>query len=263
MKDHDRDHREQRLEMDPIIVRRSSARRQTSVLLVWGALLLAWFVALCIIPDPRPLGAPQWSVRAMQSLVGLPEPGARAVATIVMRGIGLGLFGILLSLSVAPWPMKWAAPVVLVVAPLLAVASQWINYGYFPIFMQIQLGVASAVIGALAGLSLRRSPMALAALVIVVAGLFAWGTSTGIPDDLYAAARSTGDHLLASAEEIPSGDDGFAMLLHSAFIFAEDNSHGTDAVLPNKAAILALGVILGEERVAEVAKRRDRSQPQR
>ena len=166
MKDHDRDNRRQRVEMDPIIVRRSSARRQTSALLIWGAFLLAWFVALCIIPDPRPLGAPQWSVRAMQSLVGLPEPGARAVATIVMRGIGLGLLGILLSLSVAPWPMTWAAPVVLVVAPLLAVASQWLNYGYFPILMQIQLGVASAVIGALAGLSLRRSPAALAALVM-------------------------------------------------------------------------------------------------
>ena len=38
-------------------------------------------------------------------------------------------------------------------------------------------------------------------------------------------------------------------------VYAADNSHSTDAIHPNKAAILALGVILGEARVAKVAKR--------
>lgn len=78
--------------MDPIIVRTSSARRRNSVLLTWGALLLAWLVVLCTIPDPRPLAAPEWSVRLMRSLIGLSEPTARAVATIALRGIGIGLF---------------------------------------------------------------------------------------------------------------------------------------------------------------------------
>ena len=45
------------------------------------------------------------------------------------------------------------------------------------------------------------------------------------------------------------------VLLRATFAFAEDNSRGTDAVFPNRAAILALSVILGEERVAEVARR--------
>lgn len=231
-----------------------SAPRSHSVLLIWGGLLLVWFVALCIVPDPRPLAAPEWSVGAMRSLIGLSEPVARVVATIVFRGIGLGLLGVLLSLSLAPWRLRWVAPVVVVLAPLLAVASQWINYGYFPIILQLQLGLTSAVLGALAGLSLRRNRTALGVLLTLAVGLFVWGASTGIPDDLDGAARTTGLHLLASAEDIPNGDDGFEKLLHSAFTFAEDNSHGTDAVLPNKAAILALGVILGEERVARVAK---------
>ena len=94
------------------------------------------------------------------------------------------------------------------------------------------------------------------ALVIVAVGLFTWGTSIGIPDDLHEAARATLLHVLENDQDIPNGDDGFAMLLHTAFTFAEDNSHGTEAVLPNRAASLALGVILGEYRVVKVGKHR-------
>jgi hypothetical protein len=150
----------------------------------------------------------------------------------------------------------WAALVSLVTSPLLAVTSLWINYGYFPIYAQLQLAFASAVMGALAGLSLRRSRLAPAMLVIIAGGLFVWGSSTGIPDDLDALARETAEYVLIYADDIPKGDEGFNSLLQSAFMYAEDNSHGSDAVLPNKAAILALGVILGEETVAKVAKRR-------
>jgi hypothetical protein len=61
--------------------------------------------------------------------------------------------------------------------------------------------------------------------------------------------------LLANADQIPSGDEGFMKLVELAFLYAEDNSHSTDAVHANRAAILALGVILGQERIASVAKR--------
>jgi uncharacterized protein YfiM (DUF2279 family) len=195
------------------------------------------------------------AVRGLRSLVGTSEPGARAIATIALRGMGLGLIGILLTLAFKRMRLQLAAPLVLVAAPLLAVIAQWINYGYFPIAPQLRFGVVSAILGALAGMVLRRSWMALVVLVILAVGLFTWGTSTGVPDDLYEAARATGLYVLLNAEDLPKGDDGFATLLHDAFTFAEDNSHGTDAVQPNRAAILALGVILGEDRVAKVAKR--------
>jgi uncharacterized protein YfiM (DUF2279 family) len=218
-------------------------------------LLLAWFLAISCLPDPRPLSAPDWAVRNMQALIGLSEPVARAVSTIVLRGIGFALIGVLVSLLVGHWRLRWAAPAVLLAAPLLAVASQWINFGYFPIRGQLQLSVATAVIGALIGLALRRSALAPGALVVFAMGIFIWGSSSDVCDDLDAAARFTGNHVLASAGDIPAGDDGFEVLLHSAFAFAEDNSHGSDAVFPNRAAILALSVILGEERVADVARR--------
>jgi hypothetical protein len=121
--------------------------------------------------------------------------------------------------------------------------------------MQLQLGIASALMGAIGGLALYRSWIAGAVLIGLLAGVYLWGTSTGITDDLARNARITGEYVLDHADEISNGDQGFADLLERAFFFADDNSHGTSAMETNKAAILALGIILGEERVARIAQR--------
>ena len=113
--------------------------------------------------------------------------------------------------------LKTAALVVLVLAPCLAVLCQWINYGYFPIFIQLQLGITSAIVGALCGLAFRRSWIASGVLAVLLAGLYLWGTSTSISDDLAEDARATGEYLLANADAVPSGDEGFAKLLELAF----------------------------------------------
>ncbi len=241
--------------MSEIKTQPSSGRRSKSERAIWGAILLVWLGILCFVPDPRPLGAPEWSVDSIRSLLGLSEPGARAVATIALRGIGLGLIGFLVALFLSSVRLQWAIPAALIAAPLLGVGTQWINYGYFPIQPQIQLSVASTVLGVLFGLSLRRSRTAMIAMIIFGVAIFAWGSATGITNELDDAARATGLHVLEHAHDIPAGDEGFVRLLELAFTFAEDNSHAADAVLPNQAAILALGVILGEENVAKVAGR--------
>ncbi|MEI7776867.1 MAG: hypothetical protein WCK17_19085, partial [Verrucomicrobiota bacterium] len=166
----------------------------------WPVVLLIWCVLLCFVPDPRPLGAPEWAVDAMRSTLGLSEPKARAVATIVLRASGLALIGVFLSLGMKQFSLKIAATIVLIVTPLLAVLCQWINYGYFPIFMQLQLSVISALVGAFIGLAIRRSWIAGGVLVVLLSGLYFWGTSTGISDDLAEDARATGEYLLANAD---------------------------------------------------------------
>lgn len=233
----------------------SSSRQASRMTLIWYGLLLAWFVVLCLVPDPRPLGASELAVKGVRLLLGVSDPIARAFATIALRGMGLAVIGVLLVQSFGRARLKVVVPAALVLAPLLAVLAQWINYTYFPIAQQVWFGVVSAVLGVLLGFILRRNGVAMAALVILAVGLFVWCTSTSISDDLYDAARATGLHVLETADEIPKGDAGFEKLMEVAFAFAEDNSHGRDPVLPNHAAILALGVILGEGKVAKVAKR--------
>ena len=222
---------------------------------VWAVLLLAWFLLISLLPDPRPLGAPDWAVNMMRSLGGFSEPTARAVATIVLRASGIGVLGILLSLVLFNFRVSIAAPAVFIGTVILAISSMWINYEYFPITMQIQLAIISSIVGALIGIVLRRSKISLAVLVAFLVGLFAWGTSTGISNNLDRAARAVGLHLLENADDIPRADEGFKEMLRSAFKFAADNAEGANAIEQNKAAILALGVILGEERIASVAGR--------
>lgn len=221
---------------------------------VWGGLLVLWFTALCIGPDPRPLGAADWAVD-LTRLLGLGEPAARAAATLVLRVGGLALLGALLMLTLGARRLNWVSMIAISLAPVLAIAALWANYGYFPIAAQIQIAVTSAGLGALTGLALRRNAVAAVGVVILTAGLFTWGAATGIDDELDAVARAVGQHVMATADEIPDGDAGFARLMESAFAFAEDNSHDTDSVRLNQAAILALGVILGDERIADVARR--------
>ena len=223
---------------------------------IWTVLLLAWFLLTSLLPDPRPLGAPDWAVNMIRSLGGFSDPIARAVATIALRASGIGVFGILLSLALSNFRLSIAAPAVFIGTVILAISSMWINYGYFPITMQIQLAAISSIVGALVGLALRRSKTSLAILIAFLVGLFAWGTSTGISNDLDQAARATGLHLLENAGDIPNGDEGFKEILRRAFKFAQHNTEDANAIEQNKAAILALGVILGEEHIASVAGRK-------
>ena len=71
-------------------------------------------------------------------------------------------------------------------------------------------------------LARRRRAPALGALVVFVMEIFIWGSSSNVCDDLDAAARFTGNHVLASAGDVAAGDDGIDRLLRAAFAFAED-----------------------------------------
>ncbi|MFM7205724.1 MAG: hypothetical protein ACKO4T_03510, partial [Planctomycetaceae bacterium] len=220
-----------------------------------GVALAAWLVMLCVVPDPRPLGAPEWTVQLVQRLAGITEPRARFVATTLLRGAGVGLIGVLLASTLASWKSRAAVPAVLIGAPVLALVAKWINFGGLPIWPQLAFILLVALLGGLAGLALRRNWAALGTLAILTGGLALWATSTGVCNDLFDAWQGTARHVLDAAADVPDGDEGFLRLLEIAFAYAADNSHGTDAVLPNRAAILALGKILGDDNVARVGGR--------
>ena len=220
-----------------------------------GIALVAWLVLLCLVPDPRPLAAPEWTVRLAGHVAGGNEPTARFVATAILRAAGVGLVGVLLAIALSGWRSPYSMACVLAGAPLLAVAAKRINFGTPPIGPQLAFILIVAFLGGLAGLALRRNWAALLALTASTLGLAVWGTSTGVPDDVYKAWRGTALHVLDAAADVPDGDAGFLRLLQIAFAYAEDNSHGTTAILPNRAAILDLGLLLGDDTVARVGGR--------
>lgn len=241
--------------MDQVIVQPSSGLRSKSEAAVWSLLLVLWGVALCLVPHPRPLSAPEWLVSTVRSATGFSEPSARLAAAVSFRSLGLFILGCLVSLSLSSTRIFLAAPMSVIISSSLAITTMWCSYGYFPVSMQIQLGVVSVMVGVLAGFVLLRNKLAVGAFVFFGLVFSAWGASIGVSDELDVAARSIGKKLLDKSDSFPDGDEGFVATLRDAFTIAHENSSSEDVVFANKAAILALGVILGEDRVARVAKR--------
>lgn len=229
--------------------------RKTRISVVFGFLFLLWSMGLIFLVEPSPLKTPDSVVGAFQSLLRLTEPQARVFATIFLRSLGVGLLGFLFAGTLQTVSLKWALPMVMVLAPLFALGAKWIQYGYFPIHTQIVFIVVTAGVGGIFGLSLRHRGAAIVTTISLIAAILTWGMPKRVSDDLDAAARATGLHLLSQADRISTGDQAFTDLLRLAFAFAEDNSHGASPIVTNQAAILALGVVLGEDKIARLGGR--------
>lgn len=217
-------------------------------------LLVAWTLIQCVVPDPHPLGAPEWAVGAIRR-VGLAEPASRMIATLALRAAGLTLLGALVMVALGARRLDPRGAAGLALAPLVAIVALGVNVGYVPIAPQIRVASVAALAGALAWLALRRSKLAAACLVVGLLGLFAWGTATGIDDELADATRRVSLRVLDAADGLQDGDAAFARLLEVAFAAAAETARDSDPVRQNRAAILALGVLLGEEKLATVAGR--------
>jgi hypothetical protein len=82
-----------------------------------------------------------------------------------------------------------------------------------------------------------------------------WGEE--LSEATHAAVYSQVDRLLATLEKAPRGDARFALALETAFASArERTAQGGAAVDENRAAILALGIVLGHPRVARAVGER-------
>ncbi len=74
----------------------------------------------------------------------------------------------------------------------------------------------------------------------------------GAGEEVLASTRAQVEHLLAAVEQLPRGRrPTFGMCLETAFALARERSTETSAVTENRAAIFALGVLLGHSRIEE------------
>ncbi|MDI6450185.1 hypothetical protein [Anaerobaca lacustris] len=74
----------------------------------------------------------------------------------------------------------------------------------------------------------------------------------GAGEEVLASTRAQVEQLLAAVEKLPRGRrPTFGMCLETAFALARERSIETNAVTENRAAIFALGVLLGHSRIEE------------
>ena len=221
----------------------------------WAAIALIWALLLCFVPDPRPLATPAWSIQLVRSVLHVQDPAARVIAAIALGMFLLGVLGVLLMLASGSRRLERRSLIVLLAAPVLGLVTLWINRGYFPIPAQIKLAVVATLVGALAALVLRRNGLASILLVALLGCTYWMLSSYDVSDDLDRATRDQVKQLLRSSDQVPDGDEGFVRLTTSAFDLAAERSANSDPVLENQAAILALALVLGDEKLASLADR--------
>lgn len=221
----------------------------------WPMIALIWFLLLCFAPDPRPLATPAWSIAAVKSALGLQDAAARVVAAIALGMVLLGILGMLWMRAFGGRRFDRRSLTALGLAPLLGIITLWISRGYFPIAAQLKLAVVATLAGALAMLLLRRNWIAGIALLALLGLTYGLLTNYKVSDDLVQATRKQVAHLLQLAPSVPDGDEAFLSLTRAGFTLAAERSASGDPVLENQAAVLALALVLGDEKLAQVADR--------
>jgi hypothetical protein len=205
---------------------------------------------------PAPLLPPHRFAEAVQSLFGISWKTAYLVTAIGLQAVFFGSIGILSAFVVKRASTLRGRLIQIIVVPLVIVFIGLIirsaKMGHFTAWINVAIPIAACLLGVWFGLGLlyQRGKIILFALVAMIGATF-WLLSGGAPA---ALSRATGNHLkelVASGSAIPPGEARFGALLKVAFTPLSEESIEVSAIQQNRAAILALGIALGEERLAK------------
>jgi hypothetical protein len=217
------------------------------------AAAIAVLVALLFVPAP--LLPPHRLAEATQLMLGLGWKVAYLAATIGIEIVFYGSIGILTAFIVKrgnTWQSRlFQTLVVPLVVIGLAMIIRSLKVGHLPVWINAAIPVAACLLGVWLGLSLiYRRWLVILILIAIVAGVAFWGLRGGTTATLTQATENHLQRLIAASSTIPAGEGRFGELLRTAFASPTEKSGKLDAVQSNRAAILALGIALGDERLA-------------
>jgi hypothetical protein len=219
--------------------------------------LAAGVILLALVFVPAPLLPPHRFAQAVQSLLGLDWKPAYLVTALGMHLVFYGSLGVLATRvpdpaqSVRGRALQAAALPCIVVGVSLLIRS--LKVGYLPVLTNAALPVIACVAGVGLGLALRyRGGRATIAIASVLVGTALWAWLAAPASELAHATHRRVQHLAAIGPGLPSGDARFAALVQAAFAPMAGEEGRPTAVDHNRAAILALGVTLGHERLARL-----------
>ena len=215
-------------------------------------------ILLALVFVPAPLLPPHRVSEAVQSIFGVDWKGAYLISAFGLHAAFYGALGLMASLAVKRVDGRAPRLLQVVVVPLVIVAVsigiRTLKLGHFPMLVNAALPIGACVLGAGLGvMALYRGWSSTVPASVLVACVALWALQGGASGEL---SRSTELHLkrlvtlkIASL----SGDHAFAALVESAFAPMAQRSAAADEVLHNRAAILALGIAIGHERIAQYA----------
>jgi hypothetical protein len=213
-------------------------------------------LALALLPVPLlpPHGIAEWIMAA----AGEQWRTSYILAVVGIRAVFYGALGVVAALGLGAAKTTRGRILEILLVPLavitLGLVIRSLKAGHLPVAAQLVVPVVSCALGTWIGLAARyrRVPATLFAMTALL-GLALWTLLGGMPSKVASASAEHLRHLIAEASALSGGDGRFAALVESAFAKARRDSAGGDAVLQNRAAILALGIALGHEKIARLA----------
>lgn len=217
-------------------------------------IVAATVVLLALLLVPAPLLPPHRLAEVLESMLSVSWKTAYLMAAVGLQAVFYCAIGILSAFIVKRATSKGRRLLQIIVVPLVvvlvAVIIRSVKMGHLPIWINAAIPVAACLLGAWLGLGFlyQRGKAILLVVVTVIVATF-WlllgGTSTEL-------SQATGNHLrrlVAAGPGLPSGDPRFGAMLQVAFAPLSGGDKLSD-IQNNRAAILALGLALGDESLA-------------
>ncbi|HEY3406245.1 MAG TPA: hypothetical protein VGK59_22815 [Ohtaekwangia sp.] len=207
---------------------------------------------------PVPLLPPHRLAEAIQWRLGIGWKTAYLLAAVGLQSTFYFLIGVLSAFIVrraATWQKRLGQVVLVpVIVVVIALIIRSVKEGHFPIWINTVIPAGACFVGAWLGLGLfYRRGFAMLTILFIAAGVTLWGLSGGTSAELSHATEDCLRKLIASNSNLPSGEARFGAMLQVAFAKPSKESDTKGAVLHNRAAILALGIAVGDERLARFA----------
>lgn len=215
----------------------------------------ATLLVLALFLIPAPLLPPHRLAEIVQSALGLQWKAAYLAAALGLQTVTYGALGLLAAFAAARAETIHRRLLHVVLIPVVTVAAailiRSLLLGFVPIWINAVVPILACVVGTWFGLGLRSErPYVAIALLALMAGGAVWmllGSSSG---ELTRHTETRLRHLVAAGPQLPQGEDKFMASLRAAFAQEPDETGDVAVVQQNRAAILALGLAVGDPRLA-------------
>jgi hypothetical protein len=212
-------------------------------------------VILLLLLLPAPLLPPHGSAEELHSLFGIGWKAAYLFAAVSLHVILYGSIGVVAAFSVRPAStlrgrlLQWLLVPLVVLGSTILIRS--LKLGYVPVLTNAVVPLGACLFGVGVGLLLRQHGrrVALAASAVALGALI-WAVLPGVPSHLSRDTAAQLRRLVASEPSLPTDETRFSALLKITFAPLPDADSHPDAIEQNRAAILALGIAIGHERLA-------------
>jgi hypothetical protein len=213
-------------------------------------------VLLTLLVAPSPLLPPHLLGEAIQSMLGVNWKTAYLAAAVGLQTVFYCSVGMMSAFTVKRAPTLGGRLLQTVVLPVVvvgvALVIRSVKMGHLPVWVNCVIPTVACLFGVWLGLGLLYQRWKATSFIVATGiGVTLWVLLGGATTELSRATEGHLKRLVAAGSGIPSGEARFGALLQVAFSPIPGESEGVSAVQHNRAAILALGLALGDERLAQ------------